>query len=137
MLAWGSAVDLHRNNCSIIDHHSEFHNRRAIDASFPGCRHRSQRERGKIRKYLAKRLEDGEFHWPRMQDGVMHLTSAQFSALFEGLDWNACMRRAKRARLFRPDSSRDELNQPHQTSRFAGLNMLFFAHDDQSGRASG
>ncbi|MFW8606800.1 IS66 family insertion sequence element accessory protein TnpB [Rhizobium beringeri] len=27
------------------------------------------------------------FHWPRMQDGAMHLTSAQFSALFEGLDW--------------------------------------------------
>ncbi|WP_412770358.1 IS66 family insertion sequence element accessory protein TnpB [Rhizobium mesoamericanum] len=34
-----------------------------------------------------KRLEDGEFHWPRMQDGAMHLTAAQFSALFEGLDW--------------------------------------------------
>ncbi len=36
---------------------------------------------------VAKRLEDGEFYWPRMQDGAMHLTSAQFSALFEGLDW--------------------------------------------------
>ncbi|NKN39770.1 IS66 family insertion sequence element accessory protein TnpB [Agrobacterium sp. a22-2] len=36
---------------------------------------------------VAKRLEDGEFHWPRMQDGAMHLTAAQFSALFEGLDW--------------------------------------------------
>ncbi|WP_246730766.1 IS66 family insertion sequence element accessory protein TnpB [Rhizobium leguminosarum] len=36
---------------------------------------------------VAKRLEDGVFHWPRMQDGAMHLTAAQFSALFEGLDW--------------------------------------------------
>jgi transposase len=36
---------------------------------------------------VAKRLEDGEFRWPKMQDGVMHLTAAQFSALFEGLDW--------------------------------------------------
>ncbi|OWO92015.1 hypothetical protein B5E41_24040 [Rhizobium esperanzae] len=36
---------------------------------------------------VAKRIEDGEFHWPRMQDGAMHLTAAQFSALFEGLDW--------------------------------------------------
>lgn len=36
---------------------------------------------------VSKRLEDGEFHWPRMQDGAMRLTAAQFSALFEGLDW--------------------------------------------------
>lgn len=36
---------------------------------------------------VAKRIEDGEFHWPRMQEGAMHLTVAQFSALFEGLDW--------------------------------------------------
>ena len=34
-----------------------------------------------------KRLEDGEFHWPKMQDGAMRLTAAQFSALFEGLNW--------------------------------------------------
>ncbi|WP_158228627.1 IS66 family insertion sequence element accessory protein TnpB [Sinorhizobium fredii] len=34
-----------------------------------------------------KRLEDGEFHSPKMQDGAMRLTAAQFSALFEGLDW--------------------------------------------------
>ncbi|MGO8104756.1 hypothetical protein ELG83_35545 (plasmid) [Rhizobium leguminosarum] len=36
---------------------------------------------------VAKRLEDGEFHWPRVQDGAMHLTAAQFSVLFAGLDW--------------------------------------------------
>lgn len=36
---------------------------------------------------VVKRLEDGEFRWPKMQDGVMHLTAGQFSALFEGLDW--------------------------------------------------
>ena len=36
---------------------------------------------------VSKRLEDGVFHWPRMQDGAMRLTAAQFSALFEGLDW--------------------------------------------------
>jgi transposase len=36
---------------------------------------------------VAKRLEEGDFHWPRMQDGVMSLTPAQFCALFEGLDW--------------------------------------------------
>jgi len=37
---------------------------------------------------LCKRLEDGKFHWPRVQDGVMRLSAAQLSALLEGLDWS-------------------------------------------------
>jgi transposase len=36
---------------------------------------------------LAKRLEDGQFRWPRIQHGVMRLSGAQLSALLEGLDW--------------------------------------------------
>ena len=36
---------------------------------------------------VAKRLEDGEFRWPKAEDCVMHLTAAQLSALLEGLDW--------------------------------------------------
>jgi transposase len=36
---------------------------------------------------FAKRLEDGIFRWPRVEDGVMHLSAAQLSALLEGLDW--------------------------------------------------
>ncbi len=36
---------------------------------------------------FAKRLEDGKFRWPRVEDGVMRLSSAQLSALIEGLDW--------------------------------------------------
>jgi transposase len=36
---------------------------------------------------FAKRLEDGAFRWPNIQDGVIHLTAAQLSALLEGLDW--------------------------------------------------
>jgi transposase len=36
---------------------------------------------------MAKRLEDGEFRWPKVQDGVVRLTAAQLSALLEGLDW--------------------------------------------------
>jgi len=35
----------------------------------------------------AKRLEDGQFRWPKVQDGAMRLTSAQLGALLEGLDW--------------------------------------------------
>jgi transposase len=36
---------------------------------------------------FAKRLEDGKFRWPRIQDGVIRLSAAQLSALLEGLDW--------------------------------------------------
>jgi transposase len=36
---------------------------------------------------VAKRLEEGEFRWPKVQDGVIRLTAAQLSALLEGLDW--------------------------------------------------
>ncbi|WP_363318460.1 IS66 family insertion sequence element accessory protein TnpB [Marivita sp.] len=43
-----------------------------------------------------KHLEGGQFQWPRPADGVIKLTPAQFSALFEGLDWKAV--RAERRR---------------------------------------
>jgi transposase len=36
---------------------------------------------------VAKRLEGGEFRWPKVHDGMMRLSAAQFSALLEGLDW--------------------------------------------------
>ena len=36
---------------------------------------------------FAKRLEDGPFRWPAIEDGVIRLSAAQFSALVEGLDW--------------------------------------------------
>lgn len=35
----------------------------------------------------AKRLEDGIFRWPKIENGVMKLSAAQLSALLEGLDW--------------------------------------------------
>ena len=34
-----------------------------------------------------KRLEGGTFKWPPVSDGVMRLSGAQLSALFDGLDW--------------------------------------------------
>ena len=36
---------------------------------------------------FAKRLEDGAFRWPQIDNGVIRLSAAQFSALMEGLDW--------------------------------------------------
>ena len=41
-----------------------------------------------------KRLESGTFVWPQVRDGRM--SPAQFSALFEGIDW----------RLVRPEAAR-------------------------------
>jgi transposase len=36
---------------------------------------------------FAKRLEDGKFRWPSVQDAVMRLSAAELAALLEGLDW--------------------------------------------------
>jgi transposase len=36
---------------------------------------------------FSKLLEDGDFRWPKIEDGVMRLSAAQLSALIEGLDW--------------------------------------------------
>ena len=36
---------------------------------------------------MAKKLEQGGFRWPGIQDGVMRVTAAQLGALLEGLDW--------------------------------------------------
>lgn len=46
-----------------------------------------------------KRLEGGKFIWPQVRDGVMRMSSAQFAALFEGVDW----------RLVRPELARRPL----------------------------
>ena len=45
----------------------------------------------------AKRLERGRFVWPRLSEGVAHLTPAQLAMLLEGIDWR------HPARTFRPE----------------------------------
>lgn len=34
-----------------------------------------------------KRIEGKGFVWPKISDGTLQLTKAQFEALFEGVDW--------------------------------------------------
>ncbi len=34
-----------------------------------------------------KQLEANTFRWPAIVDGVMRLTSVEFAALFDGIDW--------------------------------------------------
>lgn len=36
---------------------------------------------------FAKRLEQGAFRWPRIEDGAIRLSAAQLAAPIEGLDW--------------------------------------------------
>lgn len=48
---------------------------------------------------IYKRIESAGFVWPKLQDGTISLTKAQFEALFEGLDW----RRVASAKYYRPN----------------------------------
>lgn len=48
---------------------------------------------------FAKRLEKGNFCWPRIEDGVMRLSAAQLGALLEGLEWT----RVYAPRAMRPE----------------------------------
>lgn len=47
---------------------------------------------------VAKRLEQGAFRWPKIEDGVIRLTASQLVALLEVLDW----RRLHEARQTNP-----------------------------------
>ena len=37
---------------------------------------------------MTKRLQDGQFRWPPIEDGVMKLSAVQLSALLEGGQWS-------------------------------------------------
>ena len=50
---------------------------------------------------VTKRLEGGQFRWPKIDDGVMRLSPAQLSALVEGLDWS----RVHARRVARPTAT--------------------------------
>lgn len=50
---------------------------------------------------VSKRLEAGQFRWPKVGDGVMRLSHGQLAALLEGLDWA----RVRAARVPRPKSA--------------------------------
>ena len=63
---------------------------------------------------FAKRLED-KFRWPKVQDGVMRLSAAEFSALLEGLDW----KRVHAARETPAPCSRDDCGTVNQRARNA------------------
>lgn len=49
---------------------------------------------------FAKRLDEHAFHWPRIESGVIRLSSAQLTALVDGMDWT----RVRTLRNRRPTS---------------------------------
>ena len=65
---------------------------------------------------FAKRLEENEFCWPKIEDDVMRLSSAQLSALLEGLDWKR-VRPAKEVRAVAARLTCDESNQEGESPR--------------------
>lgn len=50
---------------------------------------------------LVKRLESSQFCWPRIDDGVIPLTSAQLTTLLEGLEW----RNMQHREIIRPSAT--------------------------------
>ncbi|SCB55837.1 transposase [Bradyrhizobium shewense] len=76
---------------------------------------------------FAKRLEEGVFRWPKIEDGVMRLSAAELSALLEGPDWRRVHASRRRSSRRKPDNCGPrcgEVNQWHRARRQAGANML-------------
>ena len=77
----------------------------------------------------AKRLEDGEFRWPKVEDGVIRLTAAQLSALIEGLDWRR-VHQTRRPRIRAGGIACGEVNQPPFLCRRQAANVLSSPNGD-------
>lgn len=58
---------------------------------------------------IYKRIEGNGFVWPKLSDGTISMTKAQFEALFEGLDW----RRVASAEYYLPKTA-----EPHRPSNY-------------------
>ena len=66
---------------------------------------------------FAKRLEEGIFRWPKIEDGVMRLSAAQLSALLEGLDWRLVHEARETVAPTHPDSCGPRCGEVNQVSR--------------------
>lgn len=76
---------------------------------------------------LAKRLEEGVFRWPKIEDGVMRLSAAELLALLEELDWRRVHEAGETVVPTQADNCGPhcgEVNQGHRARRQMGANML-------------
>lgn len=72
----------------------------------------------------AKRLEDGEFRWPKVHDSMMRLTAAQLSGATRRSRLAASPRGAPDPRASPGGLTRDEVNQPGFRCRGLSANMV-------------
>ena len=77
---------------------------------------------------FAKRLEDGKFRWPAIEDGVIRLTAAQLSALLEGLDWRRVHEARETAAPAAAELICGQVNQPRSCHRGDLANMVYSGH---------
>ena len=84
---------------------------------------------------FAKRLEEGEFRWPKIENGVMRLSAAQLSALLEGLDWQARSSGQRHGCAATAGLTCDEVNQDRQNPRKATEFVVLSRHDAVRRRA--
>ena len=77
---------------------------------------------------FAKRLEDGRFRWPAIEDGVIRLTAAQLSALLEGLDWRRVHEARETAGAGRGELICGQVNQPRSCHRGDLASMIYSGH---------
>ena len=73
---------------------------------------------------FAKRLEDGKFRWPSVQDAVMRLSAAELSALLEGLDWKRVHAARERPAPMQHRGDCGTVNQPAGNAREAPRRMV-------------
>jgi len=66
---------------------------------------------------FVKRLEQGRFRWPRIEDGTVHLTAAQLAALIQGMEWT----RARWSRLCRRQRNSCSITTQRAERRAAGF----------------
>ena len=78
---------------------------------------------------FAKRLEDGRFQWPKIENGVMRLSTAQLSALIEGLDWKRVERGEGHAGAEAARLTCGKVNQGCENHRKGSRIMVSSGHD--------
>lgn len=83
---------------------------------------------------FAKRLKDGTFRWPNIEDGVIRLSAAQLSALVEGLDWRQGPRDARDTGSCVIRLICSTVNHRGHNCREATRNMIYCCHGNDGGQ---
>lgn len=72
---------------------------------------------------FAKRLEEGVFRWPKIEDGMMYLSATELSALLKGFDWRRGHAARRGSSRLQPDNCGPRCGKVN-LRRQAGTNIL-------------